>query len=153
VNEVIMNEHLYLRAYMAGIAVPTALLLVGLTVFCLARFVFNVPAPIERLLVFPLAIVPNAFGAWNMLYVALRARWQTPIGLHGAVLPFFLAPIGFALASSLGFLRVTDGGLVWLEIVRIPFWCLTLAPFMAVAIYYLVWKYGVGFLNRVLGIA
>jgi hypothetical protein len=147
-----MNQHLYLRAYMAGIVVPTALLLVGLTVFCVARFVFNVSAPIERMLVFPLAIVPNAFGAWNMLYVALRPRWRVPIGLHGAALPFFLGPIGFVLACSLGFLRITDTGLMWFDMLRIPVWVFATVPFIGVAAYYLIWKHLVGFLNKVVGI-
>ena len=36
-------NHPYLRAYMAGIVVPTAFLLVAMTAFTLARFVFEVP--------------------------------------------------------------------------------------------------------------
>lgn len=147
-----MNQHPYLRAYLAGIAAPTALLLVGLAVFCVARFVYNVPAPIERVIVFPMAIIPNAFGAWNMLYVALRPHWHHSIGLHGAALPFFLAPIGFVLATSLGYLKLTEAGLVYFEIVRVPYWYLAFAPFIGIALYYLVWKYAVGFLNKLQGI-
>src|SRR5215467_7870195 len=111
--EVLVNRHPYMRAYMAGIAVPTALLLVALTVFCLARFVFHVPVPIERVIIFPLTIIPNAFGLWNMLYLKLRPHWHTPIGLHGALLPFFLGPIGIVLATELGFVRATEHGLIW----------------------------------------
>jgi hypothetical protein len=147
-----MNRHLYLRAYMAGVVVPTILLLVGFSVFLVARFVYHVPAPIERIMIFPLAIIPNAFGVWNILYVAQRPRWHVPIGLHGAALPFILAPIGFALASSLGFLRLTNTGLIWFEVVRIPIWLFCLVPFFGIAAYYLIWKYLVGFLNRVQGI-
>jgi hypothetical protein len=147
-----MNRHLYLRAYMAGVVVPTILLLVGFSVFLVARFVYHVPAPIERIMIFPLAIIPNAFGLWNMLYVALRPHWRVPIGLHGAVLPFILAPIGIALASSLGFLRLTNNGLIWFEIVHIPIWLVCIVPFFGIAAYYLIWKYLVGFLNRVQGI-
>jgi hypothetical protein len=147
-----MNRYLYLRAYMAGVVVPTVLLLIGLSVFMVARFVYHVPAPIERVMIFPLTIIPNAFGLWNILYVVQRPRWHVPIGLHGAALPFILAPLGFALASSLGFLRLTDSHLVWFEIVRIPTWFLGFAPFIAIAAYYLIWKYLVGFLNRVQGI-
>ena len=65
-----MNNHPYLRAYMAGIAVPTPLLLVALTLFSIARFVYNVPIPVERVIIFPMAIVPNLFGVWNVLHVA-----------------------------------------------------------------------------------
>ena len=57
-----MNAHPYLRAYMAGISVPTPLLLVALTLFSIARFVYNVPVPVERVIIFPMAIVPNLFG-------------------------------------------------------------------------------------------
>ena len=70
-------NHPYLRAYMAGIVVPTAFLLVGMTAFTLARFVFEVPVPIERVVVFPMALIPNLFGVWNMLYVGLRSRSRT----------------------------------------------------------------------------
>ena len=147
-----MNQHPYLRAYMAGSAVPTALLLVALTLFCVARFVFNVPVPIERAIIVPLMIVPNAFGLWNMLYVKTHARWRTPIGLHGALLPLFVGPIGFVVATGLGFVRATDRGLVAFDMVRLPYWWLTFAPFVAIAVYYLLWKYAVGFLNREVGI-
>src|SRR5215471_3565199 len=102
-----MNRYLYLRAYMAGVVVPTVLLLVGVSAFMVARFMHQGVAPIERVLIFPLTIVPNAFGLWNMLYVVQRPRWHVPIGWHGAVLPFILAPIGITLASSLGYLRLT----------------------------------------------
>ena len=147
-----MNQHPYLRAYMAGVAVPTALLLVGLTGFCIARFVFHVPVPIERAIIVPLMIVPNAFGLWNMLYLKLYPRWKTPIGLHGALLPFFIGPIGATVATALGFVRATEHGWVAFDVVRIPNWWLAVGPFVAIAVYYLVWKYAVGFLNREVGI-
>jgi hypothetical protein len=147
-----MNQHPYLRAYMAGIAAPTAFLLVGLTVFCVARFVFQVPVPIEVIVV-PLMIVPNAFGLWNMLYVKLQPHWKTPIGLHGALLPFFLGPIGFVVATGLGFVRATEQGLIAFDVIHIPYWRLIIGPFFAIAVYYLVWKYVVAFLNRVVELA
>jgi hypothetical protein len=147
-----MNRHLYLRAYMAGVVVPTVLLLVGVSVFIVARLMFHDLAPLERVLIFPLIIVPNAFGLWNMLYVVQRPRWHVPIGLHGAVLPFILAPIGFTIATSLGFLQITGARLTWFDIVSVPTWFLGIAPFIAFTAYYLIWKYLVGFLNRVQGI-
>src|SRR5437667_351118 len=88
-----MNQHIYLRAYMAGIVVPTIFLLVVVTVFTIARYVYNIPVPMERVIVFPMAVVPNAWGLWNVLFVALRSRLQLPIGLHGALLPILLAPL------------------------------------------------------------
>jgi hypothetical protein len=147
-----MNRHLYLRAYMAGVAVPTVLLLIGFSTLMIARSMYPWLAPIERLLIFPLAIVPNAFGLWNMLYVALRPHWHTPIGLHGAVLPFFIGPIGFAVLSSLGYIRLTSSGIMAFDTEHISTAVLCVLPFIAIAGYYLLWKYAVGFLNRVQGI-
>ena len=148
-----MNQHPYLRAYMAGIALPTALLLVGLCIFCIAHFGYNLSAPIEKLIIFPMAVVPNVFGVWNMLFVKLHRHWRVPIGLHGAILPFFLLPIGFAVATSLGFLKLTERGLMYFGIFTVPYWYVYLAPFLAIAGYYLAWKYVVGFLNEVLEIS
>lgn len=148
-----MNQHPYLRAYMAGIALPTAFLLVGLFIFCIAHFGYNVSAPIEKLIIFPMAVVPNVFGLWNMLFVKLHRHWRVPIGLHGAVLPFFLAPIGATLAISLGFLKLTQHGLTYFGIFTLPYWYVYLAPFLGIAVYYLAWKYVVGYLNQLLGIA
>lgn len=148
-----MSHHPYLRAYMAGIAVPTGFLLVILTVFCVARFVYQVPVPIERVIVFPMAVVPNLFGLWNILYVALGSRWHLSIGLHGALLPFVLAPLGFTFATLLGFLTATHEGLVWFETIRVPYARLGVILPVVIAAYYLVWKYVVGFFNEELGIA
>src|SRR5438270_7217516 len=98
-----MSQHIYLRAYMAGIVVPTIFLLVVATVFTIARYIYNVPVPVERVIVFPMAVVPNAWGLWNVLFVALRSRLQLPIGLHGALLPILLAPLGILVTSLLNF--------------------------------------------------
>jgi hypothetical protein len=148
-----MNTHPYLRAYMAGTAVPTMMLLVVLTGFLIARYTFQIPIPIERAIVFPMALVPNIFGAWNMFYLWLRPRPHLPIGLHGAILPFILAPIGFALATASGFLDATSSGLVWFQQVAIPYALVAIGFTFALIVYYLVWKYLVGFFNAVLGIA
>ena len=148
-----MSQHPYLRAYLAGIAVPTCFMLVVFTVFCIARFVCRVPVPIERAIVFPLALIPNAFGAWNMLFLALHRRRYLPLGIHGAILPFIIAPIGFLIATSLGFLVVTGHGLVWFQTITIDYSGVALIFPAAPIIYYLVWKYLVGFLNELLGIA
>jgi hypothetical protein len=134
-----MNSHPYLRAYMAGIALPTFFMLFVLTAFIVARFVYNIPIPIERAIAFPMAVVPNLWGVWNILYAARHGR-RWPLGLHGAVLPLLLMPAGLLLAKHLGIDFVT--------------WTLaaTFAP-VGVAVYYLVWKYIVGFLNQTLGVA
>ncbi len=148
-----MKTHPFLRAYMAGVVVPSVGLLVAMTVFCVARLIYRIPIPIERVIVFPMALVPNLFGAWNMLYVWLRPRRHLPIGFHGALLPFVLAPIAFTIATSLGFLEVTPRGFVWFQAITIHYPFVATGFLCALIIYYLVWKYLVGFFNELLGIA
>src|SRR5262250_3220270 len=126
-----MSQHPYLRAYLAGIAVPTIFLLVVATVFTLARYVYNVPVPIERVIVFPMAVVPNAWGLWNMVFIALHSRAKMSIGFHGTVLPLLLAPRGMVVASILN---------VGFPPIRL----LPIAALVAFSIYYLAWKYLVG---------
>ncbi len=148
-----MNNHLYLRAYMAGIAVPTPLLLVILTLFSIARFVYHLPVPVERVIIFPMAIVPNLFGVWNVLHLASRSYTHMPLGIHGAILPFLLAPAGFLLARGLGFLKVTAHGLRLFDVVEFHYAHLAMAFTAGVILYYLIWKYLMGFFNRVAGIS
>ena len=132
-----MNSHPYLRAYMAGIAVPNIFLLLALTVFVFARYVFDQPIEIERAMIFPMAVVPNVWGAWNMLHLNTSPRWT--IGIHGALLPVILIPAGIALARAFDLTFVT-----WERVALF-------AP-VAFIVYYLVWKYAVGRLNALLGI-
>jgi len=148
-----MNTHPYLRAYMAGIVVPSLGLLVALTVFILTRLVFHVPVPIERVIIFPMAVVPNAFGLWNIFYVWSRQHRHLPIGFHGALLPPALAAIGAAAAMCGGFLTVGSHGVTWFQTISVPYFLIGLWFLVALAVYYLVWKYAVGFLNQMLGIA
>lgn len=148
-----MSHHPYLRAYMAGITVPTMFLLVFLTVFCILRFVHQVPVPIERVIVFPMAIIPNLFGVWNMLYVRLGPGRRFPVGIHGALLPFILAPVGLSMAAGLGFVALTADAVVWFDTFLVPYARLAIIFPGAVGVYYLVWKHLVGFFNEVLGIA
>ena len=148
-----MNTHPYLRSYMAGIIFPTLVLPLLLTAFCVARFVYQVPVPIERVIVFPMALVPNLFGLWNMFYLWLRPHRHLPVGLHGALLPFVLAPCGFALAHALGFVSLGSSGLVCVEHYIVPYQYIGLVFAVGLIVYYLAWKYLVGFFNQVLGIA
>jgi hypothetical protein len=148
-----MNPHPYLRAYMAGIVVPTLVLPLLLTLFIVARIILQVPTPIERVLIFPMALVPSLFGLWNMLYLSSHARIHHPIGLHGAVLPLLMAPIGATVATCLGLLEFVPGGVLWFQAWRLSYALVVPGFLAAMAAYYLVWKYIVGFLNRVLGIA
>jgi hypothetical protein len=137
-----MKQHTYLRAYMAGIVVPTIFLLVAATGFCVARYVYNVPLPIERVIVFPMAVVPNLWGLWNMLFVASHSRTHLSIGFHGALLPFLLGPLGIMMTLILDF-----------SIQNFATRIFPIAAPVALIAYYLAWKYVVGFLNGVLGIA
>jgi len=137
-----MNKHPYVRAYLAGIAVPTVFLLVIMTGYTVFRHVYDFPVPIERVIVFPMAAVPNAWGLWNVLYVAFLARRHFSLGLFGGALPLLLAPSGYLAARLLEF--------------PIPPHVFHVAPFalpIGLIVYYLVWKYFVGFLNTELGIA
>ena len=145
-------NHPYLRAYMAGIAVPTAFLLVVMTAFTLARFAFDVPVPVERVIVFPMALIPNLFGVWNMLYVGLRSRSPLSIGAHGALLPFVLIPLGLTLGSALGVVRIDHDGVQAFEAVRLPFVKGVFALPVVIVVYYLVWKFAVRFFNDLVGI-
>ena len=148
-----MNTHPYLRAFLSGAFVPTLILPVMLTGFILARLVFEVPFPIERGLVFPMALVPCLWAIWNMLWLGSHERTHLPLGLHGALLPLLLMPAGAVMATSLGILALGTSGVTWFQNVYVPYaW---IAPLFIVALvgYYLAWKYIVGFVNRVLGIA
>ena len=148
-----MKTHPFLRAYMAGSVVPTMLLLVAMTVFCVARLIYRIPIPIERVLIFPMALVPNLFGVWNMLYVWLRPRRHLPIGFHGALLPFVIAPIGFTIATSLGFLEATPRGFILFQAITIHYSFAATAFLCGLIFYYLAWKHLIGFFNKLLGIA
>jgi hypothetical protein len=151
-----MRPHPYLRAYMAGIVVPTLVLLAAVAVFATYRISIvpldprEAPTPLlgealalERLgraIIFPMAVVPNLWGLWNMLHLALKGRASLPLGVHGALLPLVLVPLGLVLAHAVGFFDIDAGYLL-------PF------AATAMAVYYLVWKHVVGFLNQEMGIA
>lgn len=148
-----MRDHPYVRAYMAGITVPTPFLMIALTVFVLARLVYSIPIPIERIIIFPMAVVPNLYGLWNMLYLGSRSRTHLPLGLHGALLPFLLVPFGLLLGLSQGVFAFADHGLVKFGLVTFHYFHIALILPLVLVFYYLIWKYLVGFCNRVAGIA
>jgi hypothetical protein len=137
-----MRQHTYLRAYMAGTIVPTIFLLFVMTGYCILRYVYNFPVPVERVIVFPMAVVPNLWGLWNVLFVALRSRSPLSIGVHGALLPILLGPLGFLLTRILDF-RVPD--FIWRGFF--------VGAAVALIVYYLAWKYVVAFVNRVIEVA
>ncbi|OFW11502.1 MAG: hypothetical protein A3H96_00950 [Acidobacteria bacterium RIFCSPLOWO2_02_FULL_67_36] len=133
---------------MAGIVVPTLFLLVIMAVNAYHRYYFEVPnqfvlglpaRPLERAILFPMAIVPNIWGVWNMLRLALPSRLRLSIGIHGALLVLVLIPGGILLARTLDVFTI-----------QMRF-ALPMVP-IGMAIYYLAWKYIVGFLNDEMGI-
>jgi hypothetical protein len=130
-----MRSHPYLRAYMAGILLPTWFLLLILGGLAATRAAHPLTAGVERAIVFPMAVVPNLWGVWNLLYVALRLRGRISLGAFGALLPIVIVPAGVGLASllDLGFYTARQGVLV------LP---------VGMAIYYLAWKYAVALFNR-----
>jgi len=147
-----MNTHPYLRAYLAGIFVPTLVLPLILIVYITVRLVLAEPFPIERFLIFPMSVVPTLFGLWNMLYLASHERTHLQIGLYGAILPFLGAPTGALVAHSVGILQLDASGVIWFNTCHVPYALIGVGFLAGVAAYYLVWKYIVGYLNRVLGL-
>ena len=144
-----MRTHPYVRAYMAGIVVPTLFLLVVVAIDAYQKYYFEVSnqfviplasRPLERALLFPMAVVPNVWGLWNMLYLRLRRRVHLSLGAHGALLVVCLIPGGIGLA------RLFDTFAIQ--------WQFALPMFpIGMAVYYLAWKHVVAFLNEEMGIA
>ncbi len=144
-----MRPHPYWRAYMAGIVGPTLFLLVVIAFDAYHRYYFEVPnqfvlglpaRPLDRAFLFPMAIVPNAWGLWNMVHLALRRRLRIPLGVFGALLVLLLIPAGVVLA------RAVDAFTIQMQ------FAVPMVP-IGLGVYYLAWKYLVGFLNDELGIS
>lgn len=136
-----MKTYPYLRAYMAGITIPTMMLIFIMLVFTIARYVFNVSVSIERIIVFPMAVVPNLWGLWNIAYIYLRRYRYLPIGFHGVVLALVQVLLALGIAKLLNF--------------EIPELMASAFPFglpVVGIVFYLVWKHLVAFFNAVLGI-
>ena len=148
-----MNTHPYLRAFLAGVFVPTLVLPLLLCAFIVVRLVFEVPYPIERGLVFPMALVPALWGVWNMLWARSRSATNLPLGAHGAILPLLIMPVGTVVARYLGILQFSASGATKFGEFHIPYLLVAVLFCVAVSAYYLIWKYVVGFLNHTLGIA
>jgi len=128
--------------------VPTLFLLVVMSIFAYHRYYFEVSSqfvlglpgrPLERAIVFPMAVVPNAWGLWNMLRLAIGSRTRLSLGVHGALLALVLMPGGVVLG------RLLDTFTIQWQ------FALPMVP-IGMATYYLAWKYCVGFLNEEIGI-
>jgi hypothetical protein len=130
----------YLLAYMAGITVPTLFLLVIVSLLTLGHGHELFPS-LERFAFFPMAIVPNAWGAWNLLRLALPPGLRLPLGLHGGLLAVLVPLLGAGLATAAG-----------LELPPLTGQVVAVAWPVVIAVYFLAWKYLVGYLNDLLGI-
>lgn len=137
-----MNARYYLKAYLAGIAIPTAFLLLFVSGFTFARQIWPVPAPAERVIIFPMAVLPNLWGVWNILLTWARSHYPIPSGAFGALLPLVVAPCAYLVIRLAG-----------VELPS-PFVHLFPAAFLVViAAYYFLWKHVVPFLNELVGVA
>lgn len=148
-----MTNHPYIRAYLAGLAFPSLIIPVILLCYVIARYGAGVPVPLERVLIFPLALVPNIFGLWNMLYQRVHRTSTIHIGPFGAALPFLILPCGYAVTRALGILTLQESTITWFGELSAGYGVVLTGFCMAVAVYYLVWKYVVNFFNETLGIA
>ena len=130
--------HPYLRAYMAGIALPT--MVIPLVLAAVASHGAS-PRPfhLEDVVIFPLALVPNAWGLWNMWLAAIRRRRPVDPGIFGAALLLVLGPLGYAIQASMGMMVWTPSLLA----AGVP---------ITIALYYLAWKHIVARFNDMLGI-
>jgi hypothetical protein len=69
------------------------------------------------------------------------------------VLPLLMVPVGAFIATHVGVLHLGASSVTWFNSISIPYALIACFVAVAIAAYYLAWKYVVGFVNRVLGIA
>lgn len=148
-----MITHPTLRAFLAGVFVPTLVLPALLALFIMVRLVLEFPVPIERGIIFPMALVPALWGLWNILWTRTGLHSKLPLGLFGALLPVVAAPVGATVGALSGVFALEARGVVWFQVFHIPYVLIACFFLAALAGYYLAWKYIVGFVNRTLGIA
>jgi hypothetical protein len=130
--------HPYLRAYMAGAALPTMIVPFVIAVIIVLRpSVHGIHA--EDVLIFPIGLAPNAWGLWNALRVWTGRYRDVPIGVFGLLLPFVLSPLALAV-------QVQVGRVVWTPTLFAIGFPVTLA------VYYLAWKHVVARFNAMLGV-
>jgi hypothetical protein len=148
-----MNSHPNLRAFLAGVFVPTLILPGMLGLFLVVHYAFQQSFPVERGLVFPMALLPALWGLWNVIWKWSHPTTHLSLGAHGAILPLLMLPAGALIASCLGILALGASGVIWFQVVHVPY--ALIAPVFAagLAVYYLVWKHVVGFVNQTLGVA
>ena len=153
-----MTRYRYLRAYMAGVAVSTFFFLVLVSISIVVAIYFGKemtarqnkmrPDLAAEVVVFTMLLVPNFFGFWNIFYVAWRRRFNNwSLGLHGALAPFVILPIGLLHARLMHQFSIVPGGIVQFG-QTLTYRHLALIFPVEMVVYYLIWKYIVGFMNR-----
>jgi hypothetical protein len=132
-----VRAHRYVRAYLAGIAIPTVVVCVAGTIAVI--FFDELEPSVQRALILPIAINPVIWGCWNVVWASLGPPRRAQIGWHGAVLAVLLTGLGLLLAPGLSVSGVTPrrGAAV---LVPTGF------------AYYILWRYGVSFLNSLVGV-
>ena len=143
-----MRPHPYLRAYMAGVTVPTVALLAAMAIYAYFRFYFEVQSirhSVARSAARARDRVPDGRGAEHVgrLEHASPGASLACSDVAGAAriaAAADLIPFGIALA------RILDVFTIQLQ------FALPMFP-VGMAVYYLDWKYLVGFLTRKWGIA
>ncbi len=148
-----MKPHPYLRAYMAGILIPTIVIMFVAVAYALIRFGLHLPIAIERGIVFPVAFVPNLWGLWNILFLRIHREHAWPIGPHGALLPFLLVPLGLLVGTALGLIELQKTFLVYVQGISVSYSAMLVGFCCALILYYIVWKYLVAYLNHVIEVA
>src|SRR5215211_8648021 len=95
------DMHPLLRAYMAGITLPTMVIPFVIGLVSMDHSTVR-PFHLEDVVFFPVGLVPAAWGLWNMLYTRVRRYRDVPIGLFGAALLVPLGAAGYAIQTALG---------------------------------------------------
>jgi len=147
-----MNTHPYLRAFLAGIFVPTLVLPVMLVGFITLRLCWRSLCLLSVSLFFRWRLCRRCSELWNVLYWRRIERTHMALGAHGAILPFLGAPTGAFVASSLGMLQDWHTRDRVVSDVPDPL-CISRRHFCGGGGGVLPgWKYIVGFLNGWLGL-
>ena len=149
-----MNTHPYLRAFLAGILVPTLVLplLAGRIYRAAAGNADFVPDRARTGVSHGAGSGPVGRVEHALAVVATR-RTHLPLGVHGALLPLLMVPVGALIATHAGVLALAATSVTWFNAITVPYALIACFLAAAIAAYYLAWKYIVGFVNRVLGIA
>jgi hypothetical protein len=91
-----LHAHRYIRAYLAGVALPT--LVVCAAGFLIVGFFDRFDISVQRALILPLATNPLIWGVWNVAWVALSPQRRALIGWYGVLLAVLLIGVGLLVA-------------------------------------------------------